>query len=194
MSRALLAFNPEAHGGDGDLLLFGVAVPRPTHSHGLSALEELNLASHFLETRPGPAMTALLEHIIHCSSAAHGHPIHPPLAALLLQRLAQAATVVRDALNARVEPPFALSPEGIFGTEFEGLSPEDQEFEAARLFVQFAEALTRLTTSAAMSAQPHLSVTHAERLAIDRLAPGLLRALGRAPASFRIRRQERLKQ
>ncbi|MGH7045574.1 MAG: hypothetical protein ACREE2_04190 [Stellaceae bacterium] len=191
MNRALLAFNPEAQGDDGGILLFGVAVPRPTHSDGFSAIEELNLASHFLETRPGPAMTALLEHIIHRSSAAHGHPIHAPIAALLLQRLTPAANVVRNALNARVEPPFALSPEGIFGAELEGLSPEDQEFEAARRFVQFADELTRLAASAATSAQSHFLVPDAERLAIDRFAPGLPRALACSSGGFRARRQER---
>ena len=77
MSRALLAFNPEAHARDGDLLLFGVTVPQLMPSHGLSALEQLDLASHFLEARSGPAMAALLEHIIRRSSAAHGRVVEP---------------------------------------------------------------------------------------------------------------------
>ena len=188
MSRALLAFNPEAHGNDGDILLFGVSVPQPMRSHGLSAVEQLDLASHFLEARSGPAMAALLEHIIRRSSVVHGRAIHPRIAATLLQRLMTAAAAVQDALQSSAASGYALSPEGIFGAELEGLSPEDQEFESARRFVQFADELTRVAARAAPGASQQLLVSHAERVVVRRLAPGLSRALGESPKGFRASR------
>jgi hypothetical protein len=181
MSHALLAFRPDAQGSDGDILLFGVSVPRPERSRGLAPLEQLNLASHFLESQSPPAMAALLEYIIRRASAAHGRPIQPRVAASLLPRLIRAAAVVRDALRSSDASKYPLTPEAIFGTELEGLSPEDQEFESARRFVQFADELTRLAALAPPTASPHLLASHAEREAARRLAPGLARALGPSP-------------
>jgi hypothetical protein len=192
MSRALLAFNPETSLHAGNILLFGVAVPRPAHGSGLSAIEELNLASHFLEARSGPAMAALLKYIIGRSGAAVGQTTHPHAAAPLLQRLMRAAAVVRDALRSSAPEGSPLSPEGIFGTELEGLSPEDQEFETARRFVQFAGELTRAALRARRGAQADLNASYAERVATRRLAPGLLRALDRSAASFDTRSHMRL--
>jgi len=177
MSRALLAFKPEAYGSDGDILLFGVSIPRPTRSRGLSPVEQLGLANHFLESQSAPAMAGLLEYIIRRVSAAYGRPIQPQVAASLLPRLMRAAGVVRDALRFSDARQYPLSPEGIFGTELEGLSPEDQEFESARRFVQYVDELTRVATLAAPTAAPHLLASYAEREAAHRLAPGLARAL-----------------
>src|SRR5260370_21793679 len=86
MIRALLTFNPEAHGSGGDKLLFGVAVPPRVRPFALSALEELNLASQFLEARSAPRMIALLQHIIHRASTARGRTGDPRIVGSLLQR------------------------------------------------------------------------------------------------------------
>jgi hypothetical protein len=185
MSHALLAFRPEAHGSDGDILLFGVSVPKPMPSRGLSPLEQLNLASHFLESQSAPAMAALLEYIIRRASTAHGQPVQPRIAASLLPRLMRAAALVHDALRSGDASKYPLSAEGIFGTELEGLSPEDQEFESARRFVQFADELTRIAARGAPTASPPLLALQAEREAARRLAPGLARALGPSPSGAR---------
>jgi hypothetical protein len=191
MSRALLAFNPEAHGSDGDLLLFGVTVPRPMRADGLSALEQLDLASHFLEASSGPGMAAFLGHIIRRSSAVQGQVIPPPIEAPLLQQLMRAAAVVRGALRSSAASGSALSPEAIFGAELEGLSPEDQEFESARRFIQFAEELTRVAARAAPRRSPDLLASPAKNIAARRLAPGLSRALGQSATGFRALPRER---
>jgi len=195
MSRALLAFNPEAHRSGGDTLLFGVAVPAAPRTFGLSALEELNLASQFLEARSGTVMAALLKYIIHRSSAAQGRALDPRLVGLLLHHLTRAATTVRDAMQSDAAAVgFPRSPEAIFGTELEGLSPEDREFETARHFVWFANDLARTAARAAPNAVPGIVASHAERLTARRLAPGLSRALGQPPMDFHARRRARPEQ
>ena len=183
MSHALLAFRPEAHGSDGDNLLFGVSVPKPMPARGLSPLEQLNLASLFLESQPAPD-GRLLEHIIRRASTAHGQPVQPRIAASLLPRLMRAAALVHDALRSGDASKYPLSAEGIFGTELEGLSPEDQEFESARRFVQFADELTRIAARGAPTASPHLLASQADAKQPG-LAPGLARALGPSRAARR---------
>jgi hypothetical protein len=181
MSRALLAFRPEAYGSDGDILLFGVSISRPVRSRGPSPIEQLSLANHFLESQSAPAMAALLEYIIRRASASYGWPIQPQVAASLLPRLMRAAAVVRDALRSSDARQYPFSPEGIFGTELEGLSPEDQEFESARRFVQFVDELARIAALAAPTVPQHLLASYAEREAARHLAPGLARVLGPSP-------------
>jgi hypothetical protein len=195
MIRALLAFNPEAHGSGGDKLLFGVAVPSPARPFALSALEELNLASQFLEAQPGTGMIALLKYIIHRASTARGQTVDPRIIGSLLQRLTRAAATVRDALRSEAAGTGSpRSPEAIFGTELEGLSPEDQEFETARRFVRFAHEMTRVAAGAATGSAPDIVTSRAERLTAHRLAPGLSRAIASPPMDFRARRRARLGQ
>ena len=190
MSRALLAFNLETSPGDDNILLFGVRLPVPAHRSGLSAIEELDIASGFLEAQSGPAMAALVDHIIRRSSAAGGGTISPRAAAALRLRLTRAAAVVHAALRSNTAEGSPLSPEGIFGTELEGLSPEDQEFETARRFVRLSGELTRAALRAGRDAHPGTS--EAERMAARRFAPGLTRALNRSTASFDPRSHPRL--
>jgi len=187
MSRALLAFNPEAYGSDSNILLFGVAMPQPTHSFGISALEEIDLATHFLEAESSASLAALLKYIIERSSARRGAALPPQAIAPLLQRLLQVAEIVRNALRSEDTGQHALSPEAIFGTELEGLSPEDQEFETARRFVQFAGQLTRAAIGAGRVPGSDPLVSDAGKLAVRRLAPGLRRALGQAGFNTRSR-------
>ena len=195
MSRALLAFNPEAHGSDGDTLLFGVTVPAPARRHGVSELEELDSASRFLEAPSGTTMARLLAHIMHRASARDGRAVDPDVARPLLHRLARAAATVRAALRpGGAAAGSAISPETLFGTELEGLSPEDREFETARRFVRFASEASRIAARAAQGAAPQVVASHAERLAAHRLAPGLPGAVGAAFPDFHARHRARLGQ
>src|SRR5262249_22924854 len=71
-----------------------------------------------------------------------------------------------------------------FGLELEGLSPEDQEFEAAKAFVRFAgEAVKRATVAPATAASENVAQAAALRAA-HRFAPGLLRNNPTSPATF----------
>jgi hypothetical protein len=195
MSRALLAFNPEAHGIGGDRLLFGVAAPIPPRPSGLSALEELNLATQFLEAQSEIETVALLRSIIRRSGTSRERTIDPQVLGPLLKRLARSAAIVRNALlSSEAETGSPISPEGIFGTELEGLSPEDREFETALRFVRMASEMARIATRSPAGVAPDIIASRAEHLVTRRLAPGLSRALLRSPPGFRARRRARLGQ
>jgi len=195
MSRALLAFNPEAYGSGGDRLLFGVAAPIAPRPSGLSALEELNLATRFLEAQPGIETVALLRSIIQRSGTSPETAIDPQVVEPLLNRLAPIAAIVRNALrSSEAAAGSPISPEGIFGAELEGLSPEDREFETALRFVRMASGMTRVASRSPRGAAPDFIASRAEHLVTRRLAPGLFRASFPSPLGFRARRRARLGQ
>jgi hypothetical protein len=173
VSRALLAFNPEAYGSGGDRLLFGVAAPTVPRPSRLSALEELNLATHFLEAQSGIETVALLRSIIQRSGTSRERTIDPQVLGPLLNRLARSAAIVRNALRSRdAATGSPISPEGIFGTELEGLSPEDREFETALGFVRMASEWPASRPDLPRGRRRHYP-SRAERLVTRRLAPGL---------------------
>jgi len=178
MIGALVAFNPETHRMGGDTLLFGVTVPASPPPSDFSAIEELDLASHFLEAGRGPGIARLLRFIVWRARKGRGPGINPALENALVSRLSRAATLVRDALRpiAATRRP-NLSPDSIFGAELEGLSPEDRELEVARRFVRFANAMSRAAMAAGATAAPDAAALRAERLTANRLAPGLARVL-----------------
>lgn len=193
MTEALLAFNPEAYGACDGRLLFGVTIPRQSVPFRHSAIEELDLASHFLEARPGDGIATILRHIVRSASGAPGGAIDPALESALLLRLGRAATTVRKALQTtNGVNRFPVSPDAIFGTELEGMSPEDRELETARRFIRFAEEMTRAATAAGSKEVPHVVASRAERLTANRLAPGLIRAIAAPLAGFRARRSAAL--
>jgi hypothetical protein len=192
MSRALLAFNPEAHGIGGDTYLFGVPVPAESPRVVSRELEELDLASHFLEAQSTPQIAALVAHLMDRSAAAVGRRIDPQVRAQLQTRLMETGQALRAVLSRNDGTP--VSAETIFGTELEGLSPEDQEFETARRTVRLMMMISRHAALVPQSATPESAVSQAERLAARHLAPGLSRVLGPPPMGFRARRRARLGQ
>jgi hypothetical protein len=70
----------------------------------------------------------------------------------------------------------------IFGLELEGLSPDVQEYEAARRFVRFATLATRQAALAPPQAPPASVVRKAIAVAARRHMPGLVR--GPLPVAF----------
>jgi uncharacterized protein (DUF697 family) len=63
----------------------------------------------------------------------------------------------------------------LFEVELEGLSPEDQEFEVAKRFVQLAEEATKNAALAPPSVNPQAAAKAALTAAAKKHAPGLLR-------------------
>jgi hypothetical protein len=63
------------------------------------------------------------------------------------------------------------------GLELEGLSPEDQEFEAARQFIRFAADATRNAVGGPVATPAHTAAAQAAH----RFAPGLRTSLAGAP-------------
>lgn len=66
----------------------------------------------------------------------------------------------------------------IFGLELEGLSQEDQEFEAARRFVRFAGEAAKNAAQTSPAADPQMAAKSATIAAAKKFAPGLLRPTG----------------
>ncbi len=63
----------------------------------------------------------------------------------------------------------------MFGLELEGLSPEDQEFEAARRVVRLAKSAATNLAALPPASNPHRAAKAAMAAAATRHAPGLLR-------------------
>ncbi len=85
----------------------------------------------------------------------------------------------------------------VFGLELEGMSPEDQEFEASRRFVRLAGAATKKAADAPAGASPTSAAKAAVRSASKTHAPGLLsrsggRSGGRARSGRWVRRGRRI--
>ena len=76
--------------------------------------------------------------------------------------------------GAKIGSQVASTAGRIFGLELEGLSMEDQEFEAAKSFVQFAGEAAKNAASAPQAANPKAIAQQAATAAARQLAPGLL--------------------
>jgi hypothetical protein len=85
-----------------------------------------------------------------------------------------------DPSGAQMGSQVASTASEIFGLELEGLSQEDQEFEAAKSFVQFAGEAAKNAASAPPTANPKAVAQTATMAAARQLAPGLV---GGAPAT-----------
>jgi len=66
----------------------------------------------------------------------------------------------------------------IFGLELEGMSPEDQEFEASRRFIRLASAAATQAAGAPSGSSPNSAAKAAIRSAATTHAPGLLKRPG----------------
>jgi hypothetical protein len=75
----------------------------------------------------------------------------------------------------------------LFGLELEGLSPEDQEFEAAKGFVRFAGEAVKEAAKAAPSTPPQAAAKAAVIAAAMKHAPGLLRGRNSSGATMPLR-------
>jgi hypothetical protein len=196
MNRRLIDYNPEGYGTESEVLLFGRIPRQPTT--GSDEVAELELASAFLDTGSLAELGALMNQVIRHASVKVGRPISSQLARALAPRLVRDASVIWGLLGTRdIIPPgsqtdlAAESAERIFGAELEGLSGEDQEFEAARLFVRFALEAARVAARAPPVHNPAIIAAIAERTAARRYAPGLVGTVKPAYPGFRLRRAVR---
>jgi hypothetical protein len=193
MSRVLLDFNPEAHGVVGEELLFGKPTPSAQRATVGGELEELDLASRFLEAQDPASVARLVDGLVR--RVAGGRPaLSPPTVAALSAQLGRAAQIIRAALPRIDQPTIAPAPprgpsvDRIFGTELEGLSAEDQEFEAARRFVRFALAAVTNAARPDRGRAPAAVAAGATTAAAMRHAPGLLSGVSGPRIGFRRRR------
>ena len=195
MNRRRIDYKPEGQGAEGEALLFRTP-PRPTRAAS-SEVDELEFASGFLDAASPAALRALVNRSMQYVSRKIGRPLRPDVARALGPRLVRAGAIISGLLPTRkiISPGggsalAASAAERIFGTEFEGLSAEDQEFETAR----YSRALR--WKPHALRHLPHRRppaavAALAERIAARRYAPGLIGTVTPTYPGFRLRRAVR---
>jgi hypothetical protein len=196
MSLRLIEYNPEGYGDEGEVLLFGIPARKPSASS--AEVAELAFASAFLDARHSASLGMLLNRLMRYAGLKAGRPINSDVAGALAQRLGRVASMILRLLPTRkiIRPGgrselATTAAERVFGTEFEGLSAEDQEFETARYFVRFALGAARAAAVAPKSRSPQLVAAIAERIAARRHAPGLIGTIPPTYPGFRYRRAVR---
>lgn len=141
---------------------------------------EMDLAAELLEVANEAEMERFLGDLVRRAGRAVGGFVRSPTGQQLVGLLRGAARSalpgigaavggrLGGASGARIGGQLARQAGQIFGLELEGLSPEDQEFEAARRFVQLGGA-------AGAAAAQGVPAREALASAASGLAPGLLR-------------------
>jgi len=142
---------------------------------------EMDLAGELLDVASEAEMDQFLGDLVRRAGKTVGGLIRSPTGQQLVGMLRGAARKalpgigsaiggrLGGAAGANLGGQLAQQAGQIFGLELEGLSPEDQEFEAARHFVQLGGAAA---AAAAQGASPQDALAGAAR----RLAPGLMRS------------------
>lgn len=142
---------------------------RPESEASVLHRDHTEEATSLLAVVSGPALPALLAQLVRHTAHQAGRAIAPAVQGELVRLLGRAARMVL---------PDRAAPAGhLLGVELEGLSPEDQEFEAARRFVQWAEAAARHAALASPHWPPAMTAALAAANAARRFAPGLHAAL-----------------
>lgn len=148
--------------------------------------EEMELAAELLGVASEQELDRFLGDLIRRGSQAVGKFVKSPtgqaLGGILKGAAKQALPVVGTALGgylggekgAQFGGQVAAAAEKVFGLELEGLSLEDQEFEAAKHFVRFAGEAVKNAALAPTSADAKTAVQAAAVNAAQKLAPGLL--------------------
>jgi hypothetical protein len=193
MNRRLMDYNPEGEGIEGEVLLFGATPPPPRTASG--EVNELELATAFLDAGSPCSLGALVNRLMRYASLESGRPINPDVARALAPRLRRAGSIVGGLLRTRkVTRPggrtrlATSAAERAFGTELEGLSSEDKEFETARYFIRFALGAARAASTVPAGRSPAMVAAIAEKIAARRYAPGLVGTITPAYPGFRLRR------
>jgi hypothetical protein len=171
MNRMLLGYNP-------DLDIFEDASSVATsfeHEASVLDTDRTEAATELLEVAGRPALPALLARLLRNAAHAAGQTMDRAVEGELVRLLQRAARVT-------LPTPGVASPDGptqasrFFGIELEGLSPEDQEFESARRFIQLVEAAAQHAAAGSQRLPPAIAAWLATSRAAKRFAPGWLAA------------------
>lgn len=154
--------------------------------------EAMELASELLGVTSEGELDRFLGDLIRKAGQAVGQfvksPVGQQLGGFLKGAAKKALPMVGSAVGgyfggpsgAQMGSQVASTASQIFGLELEGLSQEDQEFEAAKSFVHFAGEAAKNAASAPPTADPKAVAQSAAMAAARQLAPGLL---GSIPAA-----------
>jgi len=146
----------------------------------LSEVQEMELAAELLEVSNEYELENFLGKLISSVKKGAGGLLKGSLGKSLGGLLKGAAKVALPAIGNMIVPgvggAVASQLGGMFGLELEGLSPQDQEFEAARSFVKFAGEAAQNAANAPAGGSPQQIAKTAIIQAAEKHAPGLLRA------------------
>lgn len=149
--------------------------------------EEMELAAELLSIGSEAELDHFLGGLIRKAGGAIGRfvksPVGQSLGGILKGAAKQALPMLGAAAGNLLLPgvggmiggKLASSAGNLLGLELEGLSQEDQEFEAARQVVRFAGAAASQAAQAAPNAPPQQAAQSAAAAAAQQYAPGLLR-------------------
>jgi hypothetical protein len=170
----------------------------------LHETQEMELASELLEISSEEELEQFLGNVFRTVGNAVGQFARSDtgraLGGILKDAARQALPVVGGAIGGAIAPgvgsrigsSLAQQAGTLLGLELEGLSPQEQEFEAARQFVRLAGTAYRQAALAPRNVSPRTAARTAAVVAARRYAPGLVRVVaGRPHPAFRARRAYR---
>lgn len=187
MHRRLLDYNPESETYEATVV---TGAERPSGEAVFSEADEMELAVGLLGITNHAELEQFLGDVVDMAGRAIGRAVPPAgrgaLAGILTAAARKALPVIDNAL--RSQPGLAAgtatttqvvkAAARYLGLELEGLSPEDQEFEAARQFIRFAADATKNAVGGPVATPAHAAAAQAAR----RYAPGLRGSLPGTPA------------
>jgi hypothetical protein len=171
MDSRLLTFNPETDALYRDAIGAGAFATEPEAPGILGDAGETELATALMESGGGEGLKHLLNALFKRLETGTA-----PKAQVLGELLHEAAFATLPFLAAIGTSSPSVTPTSgeVFGLELEGLSPEDQEFEAAKAFVRLAAAAARALAATSAPTTPALDARRALCIASAQHAPGLL--------------------
>jgi hypothetical protein len=174
-----------------------------TDSAVLSEIDEIELAAELLAVRDEQELDQFLGGLIRKVGRTVGKVIRSPIGRAVggvLKGVVKTAlplaggalgTFVGGPLGTAIGSGLASMAGKALGLELEGLSHEDQEFEAAKRFIRFATEAVKNAASTASADDPIAAAQAAAAAAAQRYAPGLLRWGSPTHASVGPARNER---
>jgi uncharacterized protein (DUF697 family) len=151
----------------------------------LDEAEVMELAAELLEVTTEAELDQFIGNLFKKVSNSVGKLIKSPIGKTLggvLKGVAQKALPIAGAALGSVVPGLGTALGGslgsmagsMFGMELEGLSGEDQEFEVAKRYVQFASEAAKQAATAPANVPPQQVTNQALTVAAQKYAPGLL--------------------
>lgn len=191
IDRTLMEYSPEMEAyeqeqfGYGEMEWEGEA-EWEAESGVFSEAEAMELATELLAVSSEGELDQFLGDLIKRAGRAVGQfvrsPVGQQIGGLLKGAVKKALPNVASTIGgyfggpsgAQMGSQLASAASQIFGLELEGLSQEDQEFEAAKSFVQFAGEVAKNAAAAPPAADPKAIAQSAAVTAARQMAPGLV--------------------
>lgn len=158
----------------------------------LNEADETELASELLEVTNEAELDRFLGNLLGRAARAVGSAVRSPIGQAVggvLKGVAKKALplaggalggYIGGPLGAKIGSGLASAAGSALGLEAESLEQEDREFEGAKQFVRLAADTVKQAAAAPSSSDPRAVAQSAAISAAQRLAPGLLGAVGRS--------------